>query len=86
MDVKALNVDILVTGAMKWLLGGTGTAFMYVKRDLIEGLSPTVTGWFANRDQFDFNPNEIVFRENAARFETGTPSVPSVDTSVTQNG
>lgn len=78
VDVKALNVDILVSGAMKWLLGGTGIAFMYVKGDLIEKLSPTVTGWFANRDQFEFNPNEIVFRENAGRFETGTPSVPSI--------
>ena len=78
VDVKALNTDILVTGAIKWMLGGPGTAFMYVKGDLIEKLSPTVTGWFANRDQFDFNPIEIVFRENAARFETGTPSVSSI--------
>ncbi|PKB67101.1 MAG: hypothetical protein BZY81_05450 [SAR202 cluster bacterium Io17-Chloro-G4] len=78
IDVKELDIDVLVSGGMKWLLGGPGTAFMYVKEDLIEKLSPTVTGWFANRDQFDFNPNEMVFRDDAGRFETGTPPVASI--------
>jgi len=80
VDVKALDVDILVSGGMKWLVGGTGLGYMYVKRDLIDQLSPTMTGWFANRNQFDFNPNEMVFRDDAARFETGTPSVASIFT------
>jgi selenocysteine lyase/cysteine desulfurase len=78
INVKELDIDILVSGGMKWLLGGPGIAFMYVKEDLVENLSPTVTGWFANRDQFDFNPNEIVFRDDAGRFETGTPPVASI--------
>ena len=78
IDVKDLNIDILVSGGMKWLLGGPGVAYMYVREELIESLSPTVTGWFANRDQFDFNPNEIVFRDDAGRFETGTPPVASI--------
>jgi len=78
IDVKDLNIDILVSGGMKWLLGGPGIAYMYVKEELIESLSPTVTGWFANRDQFDFNPNEIVFRDDAARFESGTPPMASI--------
>lgn len=78
IDVKELDIDVLVSGGMKWLLGGPGIAFMYVKEDLIESLSPTVTGWFANRDQFDFNPNEIIFRDDAGRFETGTPPIASI--------
>ena len=78
IDVKELDIDILVSGGMKWLLGGPGIAYMYVKEDLIESLSPTVTGWFANRDQFDFNPNEMVFRDDAGKFETGTPPVASI--------
>ena len=78
IDVKDLDIDVLVSGGMKWLLGSPGIAYMYVKEDLIESLSPTVVGWFANRDQFDFNPNEIVFRDDAARFESGTPAVASI--------
>ena len=78
IDVKETGVDILVTGGLKWLIGGPGIAYMYVKEELTESLSPTVIGWFANRDQFDFNPNEIVFRDDAARFESGTPAVASI--------
>ena len=55
-------------------------AYMYVRRDLVAELEPTVAGWFGNRDQFSFNPNEMVFRDDAARFETGTPSVAAVFT------
>ena len=78
IDVKAIGVDILVSGGLKWLLGGPGIAYLYVRGDLIRQLTPTVAGWFGNKDQFDFNPQEMVFREDAARFEAGTPSVPSV--------
>ena len=80
IDVKAADVDILVTGGLKWLLGGPGVAYMYVRRDLVPKLTPTVAGWFGHRDQFAFNPHEMVFRDDAARFEAGTPSVPSVYT------
>jgi kynureninase len=78
IDVKATGVDILLSGGLKWLLGGPGIAYMYVRRDLVPQLSPTVAGWFGNRDQFSFNPHELVFRDEAARFETGTPSVAAV--------
>ena len=78
IDVKATGVDILASGGLKWLLGGPGIAYMYVRRDLIGRLAPTVAGWFGNRNQFDFNPNEMVFRDDAARFETGTPSVAAI--------
>ena len=78
IDVKAAGVDILLSGGLKWLLGGPGIAYMYVRRDLVPRLSPTVAGWFGNRDQFSFNPHEMVFRDDAARFETGTPSVAAV--------
>ena len=80
IDVKAAGVDVLVAGGLKWLLGGPGIAYMYVRRDLVAELEPTVAGWFGNRDQFSFNPNEMVFRDDAARFETGTPSVAAVFT------
>ncbi|MCH8064016.1 MAG: aminotransferase class V-fold PLP-dependent enzyme [Chloroflexi bacterium] len=78
IDVKAQGIDMLASGGLKWLLGGTGVAYLYVRRDLIDQLEPTVTGWFGNRDQFEFNPNEMVFKEDAGRFEMGTPSVAAI--------
>ncbi|MCH9009937.1 MAG: aminotransferase class V-fold PLP-dependent enzyme [Chloroflexi bacterium] len=78
IDVRAQGIDMLASGGLKWLLGGTGIAYLYVRRDLIDRLEPTVTGWFGNRDQFEFNPNEMVFKEDAGRFEMGTPSVAAI--------
>ena len=80
IDVKEVDVDVLVSGGLKWLLGGPGIAYMYVRQDLIEKLTPTIAGWFGNRDQFAFNPNEMVFRDDAAKFETGTPSLAAIFT------
>ena len=71
-DVHAAGVDVLVTGALKWLLGGTGVAFLFVRRDLIRELRPTITGWFANRRQFEFDPVSFEFHDDARRFEMGT--------------
>jgi selenocysteine lyase/cysteine desulfurase len=77
-DVHALGVDILITGGLKWLLGGPGIAYMYVRRDLIPTLQPTATGWFAHKEQFAFNPQKMVYKEDARRFEAGTPSMAAV--------
>src|SRR5947209_417280 len=54
IDVKALGVDFLVSGTLKWLMGGPGMAFAYVREDLIPQLNPTVTGWFGSKDQLAF--------------------------------
>ncbi len=71
-DVHAANVDVLITGGLKWLLGGTGIAFLYVRRDLIPELRPTITGWFANAQQFEFDNRTFAFHDDARRFELGT--------------
>lgn len=71
-DVHGADVDALITGGLKWLLGGTGIAFLYVRRDRIADLRPTITGWFANVRQWDFDPRSFGFREDARRFELGT--------------
>lgn len=78
IDVRHLNVDHLVTGGLKWLLGGPGIAFHYVREDLIERLEPTMTGWFANAHQFEFKPQTFAFRDDATRFEQGTPALAPV--------
>jgi selenocysteine lyase/cysteine desulfurase len=74
-DVHALGVDVLVTGGLKWLLGGTGIALLYVRRDRIAGLRPTIAGWFGNAHQLDFDPRTFAFHDDARRFELGTPAV-----------
>ncbi|HXF83582.1 MAG TPA: aminotransferase class V-fold PLP-dependent enzyme, partial [bacterium] len=58
-DVHALGVDYLVTGGLKWLLGGPGVAFLYARRAVAERLRPTSVGWFAHRDQFAFLPTRF---------------------------
>jgi selenocysteine lyase/cysteine desulfurase len=76
IDVHALGIDFLVTGALKWLCGGQGLAFMYVRHDLIAGLQPTTVGWFGTKDFFDFDRSRLRLRDDARRFETGTPTLP----------
>lgn len=74
LDVGELGVDFYVSGSLKWLLGGPGVAFLYVRRDLIPGLAPRSTGWFANSQQFEFDPHSFDYRGDARRFEMGTPA------------
>lgn len=78
LDVKAANIDFLVSGTLKWLMGGQGMAFIYVREDLIPRLQPAHTGWWASRDQFEFKTREFAYRDDAQRLEAGTPPMPSV--------
>lgn len=78
IDVKAAGVDFLVSGGLKWLIGGPGVAYLYVRRELIPELRPTAAGWFGHRRQFDFDPHTLEFRDDAQRFEAGTPAVAAV--------
>lgn len=78
VDVKALDLDILVTGALKYLLGSPGVAFMYVRRDLLERLEPTDSGWFGQENVFAYDVHHLRYAAAARRFETGSPPVPSV--------
>ncbi len=78
INVKALDLDVFVTGTLKYLLGPPGLAFMYVRKELISSLVPTVTGWFAQTNPFAFDPQHIDLSPTARRFESGSPSVPNV--------
>ena len=75
IDVKELDVDFLVSGTLKYLLGTAGIAFLYVKKELISELEPSVTGWFAQENPFSFNIRESVLAATANRFENGTPPI-----------
>ena len=75
LDVKELGIDFLVSGTLKWLMGGPGVAMIYVREDLIPRLSPSMTGWWAARDQFEFRTTQFSLRDDAQRLEAGTPPV-----------
>jgi selenocysteine lyase/cysteine desulfurase len=78
IDVKALKVDFLVGGALKYLLASAGLAFMVVNRDLITRLDPHVTGWFAQANIFAMDIYANTPSPTARRFESGTPNVPNI--------
>lgn len=75
VDVHAAGIDFLVTGGLKWLLGGPGVAYLYVRRDVADRLQPTDVGWFAHRRQFAFDVRQFEYADGARKFEGGTPSV-----------
>lgn len=75
VDVRELDVDILVSGNQKYLLGVPGIAFVYVKEELVERLEPTFTGWFGRVNPFAFDPKTLDYAADARRLETGTPPV-----------
>ncbi|HYY02788.1 MAG TPA: aminotransferase class V-fold PLP-dependent enzyme [Gaiellaceae bacterium] len=77
LDVVALNVDFAVGGSVKWLCGGPGNGWLYVRPDLAATLEPTFMGWQAHARPFAFEP-ELDYADGAARFLTGTPNVPAL--------
>jgi kynureninase len=77
LDVGALNVDFAVGGSVKWLCGGPGNGWLYVRPDLADVLEPTFIGWQAHARPFGFEP-ELEYADGVARFLTGTPNVPAL--------
>jgi kynureninase len=78
IDLHALNVDFAVGGVLKWLCGGPGVAYLYVRPDLRKRLSPALTGWMAHQRPFDFEVGPIVPRDDSFRFLTGTSQIPAL--------
>ena len=76
LDVTALAVDFAVGGSVKWLCGGPGNGWLYVRPDLADRLEPTFMGWQAHEAPFAFE-EEMRYASGAARFLTGTPNVPA---------
>jgi selenocysteine lyase/cysteine desulfurase len=75
IDVKALDVDILSSGNLKYLLGIPGIAFVYVKKELIPYMRPAFTGWFGMENPFAFDIHHLDYAKDARRFDNGTPPV-----------
>jgi len=84
IDVKKMDVDFLAAGALKYLLGIPGIAFLYVKQEVAEKLHPAVTGWFGRKEPFAFDEKLLDWADSARRFDTGTP--PIMNAYVTRQG
>jgi selenocysteine lyase/cysteine desulfurase len=78
VNVKAMDLDFYLAGTLKYLLGPPGLAFLYVRKELISTLAPSVTGWFAQTNPFTYNPQHFELSLTARRFESGTPPIPNV--------
>jgi selenocysteine lyase/cysteine desulfurase len=78
VDVKALGVDFLAAGVLKYLLGSAGLGFFYCRRDVVERVWPTATGWFADEDVFSMDAWDYSPSRTARRFESGTPPIPAI--------
>jgi len=79
VDVKELGVDILIGGVLKWLCGGPGGAFLWIKPELRNRLKPKITGWLAHKNPFAFE-DKMHYTDTAYRFLNGTPSIPALYT------
>src|SRR5437588_7595072 len=78
VDVRELDVDFLGAGVLKYLLGSAGLGFVYARSDVVERVWPTQTGWFADENIFAMDHTDYSPARTAARFQSGTPPVPSI--------
>jgi kynureninase len=79
VDVTALNVDFACGGVLKWLCGGPGVAYLYVRPDLGKKLEPKLTGWFAHQDSMAFETGPIRYTDPPFRFMNGTTHIPALE-------
>jgi kynureninase len=75
LDLAALGVEFAVGGSVKWLCGGPGAGYLYVRPDVATRLTPAATGWAAHARPFAFETGAIAYAEGAERFASGTPNV-----------
>ena len=76
-SVRDLNVDFATGGSVKWLCGGPGAGYLYVRPDLIDQLEPKTTGWMAHEHPFAFE-TEMHYAPNVTRFLHGSPAIPAL--------
>ena len=79
VDVQALNVDFCCGGVLKWLCGGPGVGYLYVRPDLGAKLEPKLTGWFAHENSFEFSAGPTRYTAPPLRFMNGTTHIPALE-------
>lgn len=82
LSLPETGVEFYTSGPLKWLCGGPGLAYMYVRDELVTRLEPRITSWFATERQFEFDLEGFEYRDDARRFELGTPALPTVHTAL----
>jgi selenocysteine lyase/cysteine desulfurase len=78
LDVRALGADFVTGGTVKYLLASAGLGFLWVRGEVLAGLLPTQTGWFADEDIFRMDISDYSPHATARRFDAGTPPVPNI--------
>lgn len=78
LEIEKLGADFAVGGSVKWLCGGPGAGYLYVRSDLAKQLEPGIVGWAAHAHPFDFATGAIEYADAPERFQSGTPNVPSL--------
>ena len=78
LDLTALETDFAVGGSVKWLCGGPGAGYLYVRPDLARTLEPAIAGWAAHAEPFVFEAGPLRHAEAPERFQSGTPNVPAL--------
>jgi kynureninase len=78
VNVGELNLDFAVGGSVKWLCGGPGAGYLYVRRDLWNRFEPRMTGWVAHKQPFAFNIGQIEYADDIFRFAHGSPAIPAL--------
>jgi kynureninase len=79
VDVENLNADFACGGVLKWLCGGPGVGYLYVRPDLGKALEPRFTGWLAHQNPFGFETGAVRYADPPFRFMNGTPHIPSLE-------
>lgn len=78
LNIREIGLDFATGGSVKWLCGGPGAGYLYVKRELWSKLEPRLTGWLAHEDPFAFEMGPNKYADNIYRFLNGTPCVPAM--------
>jgi kynureninase len=78
LNIAELDADFAVGGSVKWLCGGPGAGYLYVRPDLMRELEPALVGWAAHADPFSFKTGPVIYADGVERFQSGTPNVPAL--------
>jgi kynureninase len=78
INVRDVAIDFATGGSVKWLCGGPGAGYLYVRRELWDSFEPRLTGWMAHREPFAFEERPIAYADDAYRFLNGTPGIPAL--------
>lgn len=75
LSLRDLDVDMACGGSVKWLCGGPGAAWLYVKPELRAQLAPRATGWFGHKRPFTFEMPAQDYADSVWHLAGGTHAI-----------